>query len=138
MYTEDGFELRPIGDTMEIYASGEQFHQATPPVVAAFEALSARMPIGKVLCDVRLAAYILEPEELVERAQTTARILAPFKTAIVCLAGQRRLLDLTAANIEAQGGSAKVFSNKSEARDWLAEREGVAAAGGGRSPQGVG
>lgn len=130
MYTEDGFELRPLGDTMEIYASGEQFHETTPPVVAAFEALSARMTITKVLCDVRLAAYILEPEELAQRAQLSARALVPFRTAIVCLNDQRPLLDLTAANIVARGGTAKVFSNKSDARDWLAEAALETADGG--------
>jgi hypothetical protein len=123
MYTEDGFELRPLGDTMEIYASGEQFHQATPPVAAAFEALSARMTISKVLCDVRMAAYILEPGEIAERAHITARILTPFRTAFVCLADQRPLIGLTAANIVAQGGNAAIFSSKSEARDWLTDAE---------------
>lgn len=120
MYTEDGFELRPVGDTMEIYASGEQFHEANPPVVAAFRTFSARMPITKVICDVRLAAYILDPTEQEVRARTTARALLPYKTALVCLNEQRALLERTAENIRAQGGIAEIFTSKSDARDWLA------------------
>jgi|GEM_PF-3496072 len=122
MYTEDGFELRPVGDTMEIYASGEQFHETHPPVIAAFNALATRMPVTKVICDVRLAAYILDPTELEIRARTTARALRPYKTAFVCLADQRPLLERTAINIREQGGVAELFSSKSEARDWLAEQ----------------
>lgn len=120
MYTEDGFELRPVGDTMEVYASGEQFHETTPPVIAAFEALSARLTITKTLCDVRLAAYIMEPDELAERARLTALTLKRYRTAFVCLTDQRRLLDQTVQRIHALGGEAAVFSNKADARDWLA------------------
>ncbi|MEA1942742.1 MAG: hypothetical protein U9P68_10890 [Pseudomonadota bacterium] len=127
MYTEDGFELRPVGDTMEIYASGEQFHEANPPVVAAFRTFSARMPITKVICDVRLAAYILDPTEQEVRARTTARALLPYKTAIVCLTGQRPLLERTAEKIREHGGTAELFSSKSEARDWLATQNAGAA-----------
>lgn len=125
MYTDDGFELRPVGDTMEIYASGEQFHETHPPVIAAFNALIARTPVTKVICDVRLAAYILDPTELELRARTTARALRPYKSAFVCLADQRPLLERTAENIREQGGVAEIFSSKSEARDWLADGDVV-------------
>lgn len=120
MYTEDGFELRPVGDTMEIYASGEQFHQTQPPVAAAFQALAGRASVTKVLCDVRMAAYVLDPAEMEVRARITARTLSPYRTAIVCLANQRTLLERTAQNIRENGGEAALFSNKSAARDWLA------------------
>lgn len=120
MYTEDGFELRPIGDTMEIYASGEQFHETRPPVIAAFQALTSSMQITKVLCDVRLAAYILDPTELEMRARATARALAGYKTALVCLSNQHELMERTASNIRNQGGTAELFSSKGAAREWLA------------------
>lgn len=122
MYTEDGFELRPVGDTMEIYASGEQFYESRPPVIAAFQALTSRMPIFKVLCDVRLAAYILDPTELEMRARTTARALASYKTAFVCLGNQQELMTRTAINIRERGGVAELFSSKSAARAWLAAK----------------
>jgi hypothetical protein len=122
MYTEDGFELRPVGDTMEIFASGEMFHETRPPVIAAFQALAERVSATKVLCDVRMAAYILDADELEVRARITSRALLPYKTAFVCLANQRGLLGRTAQNIREHGGDAALFSNKSDARDWLAGR----------------
>ncbi|MEP3072635.1 hypothetical protein [Maricaulis sp.] len=124
MYTEDGFELRPIGDTMEIYASGEQFHETRPPVIAAFQALTSRMPVTKVLCDVRLATYVLDPTELEMRARATARALAGYRTALVCLANQHELMERTASNIRSQGGTAELFSGKGAAREWLAGKDG--------------
>ncbi|MAZ92652.1 MAG: hypothetical protein CMF76_11940 [Maricaulis sp.] len=123
MYTEDGFELRPIGDTMEIYASGEQFHETRPPVIAAFQALTSRVPVTKVLCDVRLAAYILDPTELEMRARTTARALAGYRTALVCLADQHELMERTAGNIRSQGGTVELFSSKGAAREWLSGKD---------------
>lgn len=124
MYTEDGFELRPIGDTMEIYASGEQFHETRPPVIAAFQALTSRMPVANVLCDVRLATYVLDPTELEMRARATARALAGYRTALVCLTNQHELMERTASNIRSQGGTAELFSNKAAAREWLSGKDG--------------
>lgn len=124
MYTEDGFELRPIGDIVEIYASGEQFHETRPPVIAAFQALISRTPVTRVLCDVRLAAYILDPTEMEMRARATARELARYRTALVCLANQHELMERTADNIRSQGGTAELFSNKAAAREWLSGETG--------------
>jgi hypothetical protein len=120
MYTEDGFELRPVGETIEIYASGEIFHEDAPPIIAAFKTFTSQFKIRKVLCDVRLASYILEQGEAEQRAISTGATLTPFPTAFVCLSSQQGIIQLTIDCIRRAGGQAEMFSNKAEARDWLA------------------
>lgn len=123
MYTEDGFELRPVGDTIEIYASGEIFHEDAPPIIAAFKTFTSQFKTRKVLCDVRLASYILEKGEEELRAAATGAALAPFPTALVCLSSQRGIMQMTVDHIHRAGGRARLFNNKAEARDWLARVE---------------
>jgi hypothetical protein len=127
MYTEDGFELRPVGDTIEIYASGEIFHEDAPPIIAAFKTLSSQFKTRKVLCDVRLASYILDKSEEKQRTAATGAALAPFPTALVCLTSQLRIMQQTVDYIRRAGGQAKIFSSKAEARDWLTGLEDATA-----------
>ncbi|MCR9267268.1 MAG: hypothetical protein NXI03_06820 [Alphaproteobacteria bacterium] len=88
MYTEDGFELRPVGDTMEIYASGEIFHEPEPHVVLALRRMQTYFPTTKILSDVRLAAYVLEPDEHDHRSSAIAEVMRswalPKQTACQC------------------------------------------------------
>ncbi|WP_138511588.1 hypothetical protein [Maricaulis alexandrii] len=119
MYTEDGFELRPVGDTMEIYASGEIFHEPEPHVVLALRRMQTYFPTTKILSDVRLAAYVLEPDEHDHRSSAIAEVMKDFTLAVICLSEQRPFIEQTADKIRARGGRVKIFSSKGEARDWL-------------------
>ena len=119
MYTEDGFELRPVGDTMEIYASGEIFHEPEPHVVLALRRMQTYFPTSKILSDVRLAAYVLEPDEHDHRSSAIAEVMEDFTLAVICLSEQRPFIEQTADKIRARGGRVKIFSSKGEARDWL-------------------
>jgi hypothetical protein len=58
------------------------------------------------------------------RARATARALAGYRTALVCLANQHELMERTASNIRSQGGTAELFSSKGAAREWLSGRDG--------------
>ena len=127
MYTEDGFELRPVGDTMEIYASGEIFHESEPPVVQAVRRMQTYFPTSKLLCDVRLAAYILDPDEREARACALAAVLKDYACAIICLSEQRNFIDPLTEQVLALGGTIKVFTSKADARDWLDQQPAVQA-----------
>ncbi len=128
MYTEDGFELRPVGDTMEIYASGEIFHEPEPHVAQALRRMQTYFPTSKILCDVRLAAYVLDPDEREHRATAIAEVMKDFTLAVICLSEQRALIEHTVEKIRARGGLVRVFSSKGEARDWLEDQPAAPAA----------
>lgn len=121
VYTEDGFELKVVGDTMELSGSGEVFHEDSPPIFRAFSMLADYSDTRKVLCDLRMIVYILEPAEMAARAAIVAQILHPYLTAIVGRECQRPLLTHVVESLRTAGGEAKLFSSREAARDWLCE-----------------
>ncbi|MHA6287257.1 hypothetical protein [Maricaulis sp. CAU 1757] len=122
MYTEDGFELRPIGGTLEIYASGEFFHDPESPLFRAIDTLSRRTPFQHVLFDLRLASFILEETELAALADRLAELLAPFACALIGLSDQTDLVERLTMNMRTKGARVRHFSGKQQARDWLARQ----------------
>lgn len=138
MYTEDGFELRPLGDTMEIYASGEIFHEPEPPVIRSIHRMQSHFPTGKLLCDVRLAAYILEPDEREERATQIAGMLKDFTCAVICMTDQRNFIDRVVEKVMARQGKIRIFPSKAEARDWLESQPGTLPASSAHRPAATG
>ncbi|WP_203291923.1 hypothetical protein [Maricaulis parjimensis] len=119
MYTEDGFELRPVGDTMELYASGEIFHEDEPQIVQSVRRMQTHFPTPKILCDVRLVAFILDEDEFEYRARAISALLKDFTAAVICLADQRDFTERMAELTRAQDGKIEIFNSKAEARDWL-------------------
>ena len=134
MYTEDGFELRAVGDTLEVYASGELFHEPSPPVLRAFSVLATHSGARRALCDIRQATYVLEDDEADERARMTAGVLAGLPTAFVGLGDQQDFVARVIANLERLDTPAALFSSKQAARDWLEGREPRIVPGIGRAP----